>query len=215
MPPGFSGFVEPGLSFSPEKTQIEFACEVAAKFSVLLPGGPITSLAKAALALAPARAAVQTATASNGILRIAYLPSRDPVASQASSGPVGSSATLFRSSGANCDVAHAASLGKGKVTRDDVDHWLASAKREEFFGPLGMTARTFREPAGSNRVGLIVAVPGHRCLGGGPADRGGGVGNEVRRCSPRDDSGPRGGVSNDPLAAGCDRWVCDRWPGVF
>jgi hypothetical protein len=42
---------------------------------------------------------------------------------------------------------------------DDVDHWLASAKREEFFGPLGMTARTFRDPEGSNRVGLIVEVP--------------------------------------------------------
>jgi hypothetical protein len=42
---------------------------------------------------------------------------------------------------------------------DDVDHWLASPKREEFFGPLGMSARTFRDPAGSNRVGLIVEVP--------------------------------------------------------
>ena len=42
---------------------------------------------------------------------------------------------------------------------DDVDHWLASPKREEFFGPLGMTARAFRDPAGSNRVGLIVEVP--------------------------------------------------------
>jgi hypothetical protein len=42
---------------------------------------------------------------------------------------------------------------------DDVDHWLASPKREEFFGPLGITARTFRDPAGSNRVGLIVEVP--------------------------------------------------------
>ena len=41
---------------------------------------------------------------------------------------------------------------------DDVDHWLASPKREEFFGPLGMTARTFRDPNGSNRVGLIVEV---------------------------------------------------------
>src|SRR5215204_2836041 len=71
MPPGFSGFVEPGLSFSPEKTQIELACDVAATFSVPLPGGPITSLAKAALALAPVSAAVQTATASNGFLRIA------------------------------------------------------------------------------------------------------------------------------------------------
>jgi hypothetical protein len=42
---------------------------------------------------------------------------------------------------------------------DDVDHWLASPKREEFFGPLGITARTFRDPEGSNRVGLIVEVP--------------------------------------------------------
>jgi hypothetical protein len=42
---------------------------------------------------------------------------------------------------------------------DDVDHWLASPKREELFGPLGMTARTFRDPNGSNRVGLIVDVP--------------------------------------------------------
>ncbi len=42
---------------------------------------------------------------------------------------------------------------------DDVDHWIASSKREEFFGPLGMTARTFRDPGGSNRVGLLVEVP--------------------------------------------------------
>ena len=42
---------------------------------------------------------------------------------------------------------------------DDVEHWLASPKREEFFGPMGMTARTFKDPSGSNRVGLIVEVP--------------------------------------------------------
>jgi len=42
---------------------------------------------------------------------------------------------------------------------DDVDHWLASPRREEFFGPLGMTARTFVDPAKSNRVGLIVETP--------------------------------------------------------
>jgi hypothetical protein len=42
---------------------------------------------------------------------------------------------------------------------DDVDHWLASPKREEFFGPLGMTVRTFRDPDGSNRVGLLIEVP--------------------------------------------------------
>jgi len=42
---------------------------------------------------------------------------------------------------------------------DDVEHWLASPKREELFGPMGMTARTFRDMQGSNRVGLIAEVP--------------------------------------------------------
>ena len=42
---------------------------------------------------------------------------------------------------------------------DDVEHWLKSPKREELFGPKGMTARTFRDPEGSNRVGLIVEIP--------------------------------------------------------
>jgi hypothetical protein len=42
---------------------------------------------------------------------------------------------------------------------DDVDHWLASPKREEFFGPRGITVRTFRDPDGSNRVGLVAEVP--------------------------------------------------------
>jgi len=42
---------------------------------------------------------------------------------------------------------------------DDVDHWLASSKRKEVFGPLGITMRTFRDPAGSNRVGLIAEIP--------------------------------------------------------
>jgi hypothetical protein len=41
---------------------------------------------------------------------------------------------------------------------DDVDHWLESPKRREVFGPLGITARTFVDPAPSNRVGLIVEV---------------------------------------------------------
>ena len=42
---------------------------------------------------------------------------------------------------------------------DDVDHWLGSPKREEIFGPAGMTARTFVDPERTNRVGLIVDVP--------------------------------------------------------
>ena len=42
---------------------------------------------------------------------------------------------------------------------DDVGHWVASPKREEFFGPMGMTARTFIDPEKTNRIGLIVEVP--------------------------------------------------------
>src|ERR1035441_4070675 len=42
---------------------------------------------------------------------------------------------------------------------DDVDHWLSSPKREEVFGPLGITVRTLRAPEGWNRGGLVVDVP--------------------------------------------------------
>jgi hypothetical protein len=42
---------------------------------------------------------------------------------------------------------------------DDVDHWLGSPKREEVFGPLGITTRTFQDPQGSKRVGMIVDIP--------------------------------------------------------
>ena len=42
---------------------------------------------------------------------------------------------------------------------DDVDHWLASPKREELFGPMGITVRTFRDPEGSKRVGLLAEIP--------------------------------------------------------
>jgi hypothetical protein len=41
----------------------------------------------------------------------------------------------------------------------DKDHWLASPKREEFFGPLGVTnIRTFVDPENPNRVGLVMDV---------------------------------------------------------
>jgi hypothetical protein len=42
---------------------------------------------------------------------------------------------------------------------DDVDHWLNSPKREELFGPLGITTRTFRGSEGSKQVGLIAEIP--------------------------------------------------------
>ena len=42
----------------------------------------------------------------------------------------------------------------------DVDHWLGSPKREEFFGPLGVTnIRTFVDPEQPTRVGILMDVP--------------------------------------------------------
>jgi hypothetical protein len=43
---------------------------------------------------------------------------------------------------------------------DDREHWLASPKREEFFGPLGVTGiRTFVDPQNENRVAVLMDVP--------------------------------------------------------
>jgi hypothetical protein len=42
----------------------------------------------------------------------------------------------------------------------DTDHWLAAPKREEFFGPLGVTnIRTFVDPANRTRVAVLMDVP--------------------------------------------------------
>ena len=42
---------------------------------------------------------------------------------------------------------------------DDVEHWLRSPKREEVFGPMGITIRTFRDPDGSRKTALIAEIP--------------------------------------------------------
>ena len=42
---------------------------------------------------------------------------------------------------------------------DDVEHWLSSPKREEVFGPMGITIRTFRDPDESKKVALIAEIP--------------------------------------------------------
>lgn len=42
----------------------------------------------------------------------------------------------------------------------DKDHWLASPKREEFFGPLGITnIRTFVNPQNPTQVAVLMDVP--------------------------------------------------------
>ena len=41
----------------------------------------------------------------------------------------------------------------------DTEHWLASPKREEFFGPLGVTnIRTFVDPQNPTQVALLMDV---------------------------------------------------------
>src|SRR6478609_3700142 len=41
----------------------------------------------------------------------------------------------------------------------DKDHWLASPKREEFFGPLGVTnIRTFVDPQNPTHVAVLMDV---------------------------------------------------------
>ncbi len=41
----------------------------------------------------------------------------------------------------------------------NTDHWLASPKREEFFGPLGVTnIRTFVDPQNRTRVAVLMDV---------------------------------------------------------
>ena len=43
---------------------------------------------------------------------------------------------------------------------DDTQHWLASSKREEFLGPLGITdVRTFTDPQNPQRVALTMEAP--------------------------------------------------------
>ena len=49
----------------------------------------------------------------------------------------------------------------------DTHHRLASPKREEFFGPLGVTnIRTFVDPPNPNRVGVLMDVPDLNALRG-------------------------------------------------
>ena len=42
---------------------------------------------------------------------------------------------------------------------EDSKHWLASPKREELFGPLGITVRTFLDPQNPNRAAVLCEVP--------------------------------------------------------
>lgn len=42
---------------------------------------------------------------------------------------------------------------------DDTDHWLSSPKRAEFFGALGISVRTFVNPAAPTHVAVLLELP--------------------------------------------------------
>jgi hypothetical protein len=47
-------------------------------------------------------------------------------------------------------------------TRDEA--WLASPRREEIFGPLGITHQTFLDPENPNRAAIFADVPTWTCF---------------------------------------------------
>lgn len=50
-------------------------------------------------------------------------------------------------------------IGHHNITKGK-DHWLASPKRKELFGPLGVTnLRTFVDPNNLNHVAVMMDVP--------------------------------------------------------
>jgi hypothetical protein len=50
-------------------------------------------------------------------------------------------------------------IGHHNITKD-AKHWLTSPKREELFGPLGVTnIRTFVDPQDPTRVAVMMDVP--------------------------------------------------------
>lgn len=42
---------------------------------------------------------------------------------------------------------------------DDTEHWLASPKRAEFFGALGVGVRTFVNPQNPTHVAVLLELP--------------------------------------------------------
>ena len=42
---------------------------------------------------------------------------------------------------------------------DDSDQWLSSPKREEFFGALGVSVRTFIDPGNPHNAAVLLEVP--------------------------------------------------------
>jgi len=81
---------------------------------------------------------------------------------------------------------------------DDVDHWLSSSKREEVFGPMGITVRTFRRE-NSNSVGLIVDTPDMATWESAMQSDAAAEADEARRRQARDSRRSDRGLDISPL----------------
>jgi len=76
---------------------------------------------------------------------------------------------------------------------DDVEHWLRSPKRQEIFGPLGITGRLFTRPCPDQPGGAGRGNPGRGGLPAAHAVGRGGRGHEIRWGPARDARVARGG----------------------
>ena len=77
----------------------------------------------------------------------------------------------------------------------DKDHWLSSPKREEFFGPLGVTnIRTFVDPQNPSRVAVLMDVADLDAVMAA-MEAGGRRGDGARRRRARDARDPRRGIA--------------------
>ena len=80
----------------------------------------------------------------------------------------------------------------------DTDHWLASPRREEFFGPLGVTnIRTFVDPQNPNRVAVLMDVADMDALMAA-MERPDAAAAMSTTASSRDPGHPRRGVARCP-----------------
>ena len=94
---------------------------------------------------------------------------------------------------------------------NDTDHWLSSPKREEFFGPLGITnIRTFVDPQGTNRVALLMDVPDMDALMAAMETEGAGAAMEHDGVAAGDARHPRRGLN---AAAGAPPGLPERPTG--
>ena len=84
----------------------------------------------------------------------------------------------------------------------DTEHWLASPKREEFFGPLGVTnIRTFVDPQNPTHVSVLMDVPDMDAVMAAMQTRGRRRGDGPRRRRAREPGAPHRGVALTPVRA--------------